>query len=77
MIDLHLHTTYSDGEYNVRELIDKLNENNIMYASITDHNSIDGIIEYEDKEALYENPNIPDKNKVKSDDMNEIKHSFI
>lgn len=31
------------------------------------------IIEYEDKEALYENPNIPDKNKVKSDDMNEIK----
>ena len=48
MIDLHLHTTYSDGAYSVRELIDILNENNIKYASITDHNSIDALIEYEE-----------------------------
>lgn len=46
MIDLHLHTKYSDGDYTIRELIDILNNNKVMYASITDHNSIDGIIEY-------------------------------
>lgn len=28
---------------------------------------------YQNKETLYENPNIPDKNKVKADDMNSIK----
>lgn len=32
-----------------------------------------GKITYEDKVALIENPDIPDINKVKSDDMNEIK----
>ena len=31
--------------------------------------------EYEDKEALIENPSIPDKNKVKADDMNYLKYA--
>ncbi len=48
MIDLHMHTTYSDGQYNVKELINKLNELGIKYASITDHNSVDAHIEYGD-----------------------------
>ncbi len=48
MIDLHMHTTYSDGQYNVKELINKLNELGIKYASITDHNSIGAHIEYRD-----------------------------
>ena len=48
MIDLHLHTKYSDGAYTVKELIDILNKNNIKYASITDHNSIDAHIEYQE-----------------------------
>ncbi len=48
MIDLHLHTKHSDGYYTVKELIEILNKNNIKYASITDHNSIDGIKEYKD-----------------------------
>lgn len=47
MIDLHMHTTYSDGKYSVLELLDILNKNNIKIASITDHNSIDAHIEYE------------------------------
>ena len=41
MIDLHMHTTYSDGQFNVRELLRILNEKGIKYASITDHNSIE------------------------------------
>lgn len=48
MIDLHMHTRYSDGQFNVRELLDILNEKNIKYASITDHNSIQAHIEMRD-----------------------------
>lgn len=48
MIDLHMHTKYSDGDYTVKELINILNKNNIKYASITDHNNIDAHIEYEE-----------------------------
>lgn len=47
MIDLHIHSTYSDGAHTVKELIDILNKNNIKYASITDHNSIEAHLEYE------------------------------
>lgn len=50
MIDLHMHTTYSDGKYSVLELIDILNAKKINYASITDHNSVDAHIEFEQKE---------------------------
>ena len=46
MIDLHMHSTYSDGEFSVLELIEKLNSLNIKYASITDHNSVDAHVEY-------------------------------
>ena len=45
MIDLHMHTKYSDGQFNVKELINILNEKGIKYASITDHNSIGAHIE--------------------------------
>lgn len=41
MIDLHLHTKHSDGQYGVRDLIAILNDQGIEYASITDHNSVD------------------------------------
>ncbi len=49
MIDLHMHTKYSDGAFNVEELIDILNEKGIKIASITDHNSIGAHIEMRDK----------------------------
>lgn len=47
MIDLHMHTKYSDGDFTLRELIEKLNEEKIEYASVTDHNSLDAHIEFE------------------------------
>ena len=46
MVDLHMHTTYSDGKYSVLELLQILNTNNIKIASITDHNSVDAHIEF-------------------------------
>lgn len=46
MIDLHMHTKYSDGQFSVRELIDILNREKIRIASITDHNSCDAHVEY-------------------------------
>lgn len=48
MIDLHMHTKHSDGYYTVKELINILNDNNIEYAAITDHNTIDAHIEFEE-----------------------------
>ena len=48
MIDLHMHTKYSDGQFNVKELINILNEKGIRYASITDHNSVLAHLEYRD-----------------------------
>lgn len=47
MIDLHMHTTYSDGIKNPRELVDLLNKENIIIASMTDHNNVDAHVEFE------------------------------
>ena len=39
MIDLHMHTKYSDGTDSVVELLKKAQETNLEVISITDHNS--------------------------------------
>ena len=43
MIDLHTHTTASDGEFTPSELIDLAINKNIKVLSITDHDTIDGL----------------------------------
>ena len=45
MIDLHAHTTASDGENNPSELIDMAIEHGLSAIAITDHDSIDGLEE--------------------------------
>ena len=50
MIDLHLHTNYSDGTDSVKELLVNANKNNLDVISITDHDSIDAYKELENKE---------------------------
>ena len=40
MIDLHLHSTYSDGNKTLKQLIELCKEKNIKTISFTDHNSI-------------------------------------
>lgn len=44
MIDLHIHSTYSDGTCSIEEIIDKAKQLNLKQISITDHNILDGSI---------------------------------
>lgn len=41
--DFHIHTKYSDGEYDVETIINKLNENNITNFAITDHDNVESV----------------------------------
>jgi len=45
MIDLHCHSTYSDGKLSLIELLKIANEKKLEVFSITDHNNIDAHIE--------------------------------
>ncbi len=43
--DLHMHSYYSDGFLSPTELIDKVADKGIKIASLTDHDSVDGVLE--------------------------------
>ena len=45
MIDLHVHTTASDGQYTPSQIIQKASEKNIKVIAITDHDTTDGVAE--------------------------------
>lgn len=45
MIDLHVHTTASDGQYTPTEIVNKAKDHNIKIMAITDHDTIDGLEE--------------------------------
>ncbi len=47
MIDLHTHTTYSDGTWTVKELLEKAEEKNIELLAITDHDTVKAHLELE------------------------------
>lgn len=40
MIDLHIHSVYSDGTYTVTEVLEEARRNHITLISITDHNTV-------------------------------------
>jgi predicted metal-dependent phosphoesterase TrpH len=42
-IDLHLHSTFSDGIFSPKALTDKLARAKVSVASLTDHDSVDGV----------------------------------
>ncbi|OHD69025.1 MAG: hypothetical protein A2W19_17370 [Spirochaetes bacterium RBG_16_49_21] len=44
-LDLHTHTTASDGIYSPRELIDAAIHNGLVALAITDHDTVDGLPE--------------------------------
>lgn len=46
-IDLHIHTLNSDGEYSIKEIIQKLIDNQIQCFSITDHDNVNSCIQME------------------------------
>ncbi len=45
MIDIHSHTTYSDGSFSVEELLEKAQKIGLSLLSITDHNTIQAYFE--------------------------------
>ena len=44
-IDLHFHSTHSDGMFSPKEIAKKAKERNLAVLSLTDHNSVSGIDE--------------------------------
>lgn len=42
MVDLHIHSIYSDGEYSPKQILDLCKERNITTIAITDHNALEG-----------------------------------
>lgn len=42
MIDLHLHSTFSDGTYSPEELVRMASEAGLKAVSVTDHDTVDG-----------------------------------
>ena len=48
-LDLHTHSTASDGQYSPTELIVKAKEKELELYAITDHDTVDGIKEARDK----------------------------
>ena len=61
MIDLHMHTTYSDGTESCTTVLKKCQEKNLNYISITDHNTALAYEELEklDVKSLFEGKIIP------------------
>ncbi len=43
--DLHIHTSYSDGSWSVRELMVRAKEAGMTHLAITDHDTVDGVNE--------------------------------
>ena len=45
MIDLHMHSLYSDGTFSVPELVKRSKEKGIKILSLTDHDTVEGLSE--------------------------------
>ena len=52
LVDLHIHTTASDGTWTVQELLEFIIKRNIKIFSITDHDTIKNSLK-----MLYNTPN--------------------
>jgi len=42
-IDLHLHTTYSDGRWSAEQLLDHLTQKGFGLIAVTDHDRVDTV----------------------------------
>ena len=67
MIDLHIHTTYSDGDKNVTEILKMCENKKLEYISITDHNTVK---QYEDE--ILKNDNIFSGKIIKGVELNAV-----
>lgn len=67
MIDLHIHTTYSDGDKNITEILKMCENKKLEYISITDHNTVK---QYEDE--LLKNDNFFSGKIIKGVELNAV-----
>lgn len=58
MIDLHVHSTKSDGTFSPKELVDYAMQKNISAFALTDHDTIDGLDEIIDYANLLREKNV-------------------
>ena len=52
-VDLHTHTTASDGTYSARELVREAAQRGLRVLAVTDHDSTDGLAEAQDEAARH------------------------
>ena len=64
MIDLHVHSTKSDGTYTPTQLVDYAMEKGLFAFALTDHDSVDGVEEAADH-AIFLKKTLPDEEKNK------------
>ncbi len=50
MIDLHTHTKYSDGTWEVKKLLEEAQKNNVEIIAITDHDTVGAHLELENRD---------------------------
>ena len=67
MIDLHMHSVYSDGSKTVEEILKMCEEKKLEYISITDHNTAK---QYEDE--AFKNNNIFSGKVIKGAELNAV-----
>jgi hypothetical protein len=53
MVDMHIHTLYSDGDKTVEEVLKKCEEKKLEYISITDHNNCRQYLDEALKKNIY------------------------
>ncbi|OOM07267.1 PHP domain-containing protein [Clostridium saccharobutylicum] len=58
-VDFHVHTSCSDGTLSPNEVIQRANEKNVKYLSITDHDTLSGLTDAIDKALNYDITLIP------------------
>ena len=44
--EIHMHSTFSDGEFSPGQLVDIAKKNNVTLLSLTDHDTFEGIHEF-------------------------------
>ena len=44
--EIHMHSTFSDGEFSPEQLVDIAKKNNVTLLSLTDHDTFEGIYDF-------------------------------
>ena len=71
MIDLHMHTSYSDGTCSVSEILKEAEDKKLECISITDHDTVQGLVDAE-KYVKTQNLSFVSGIEISTQDLEEI-----